>query len=211
MLCNGTKRDGHPCSFKAKYIHDDMCFCGFHTPTRSGTPLGRPPSRNLQFQQNLNIPQFSQNTNIDDSFDDPFDIINTPVASHGTTLALCSCDGLTKKGTLCKNFGKYIHNGLTFCHIHKPPDTFLLQDDPSITRSGRIEVNLDDKCPICFCNLSEHSIMKTNCGHFFHSQCFFQWTDAGNYTCPVCRTRSNISRYSIPNSTRRLDIYSYDS
>jgi len=54
---------------------------------------------------------------------------------------------------------------------------------------GKNNTSCDD-CPICYDSVTKQSIVKTKCGHIFHSRCFTNWTHK-HYVdppCPMCRT-----------------------
>jgi hypothetical protein len=42
-------------------------------------------------------------------------------------------------------------------------------------------------CPICLEQIADSKRVTTNCGHQFHSECFWKWCEKNN-TCPNCRT-----------------------
>lgn len=78
------------------------------------------------------------------------------------------CGSLTKNGTPCKN-GKN-------CHLHSD----------------------EDACAICL-----NTIKKTRgtrelwCGHLFHTSCINDWKEIGKNTCPVCRKKFDVSKYTV--------------
>lgn len=43
-------------------------------------------------------------------------------------------------------------------------------------------------CPICFDNINESiNIIRTECNHCFHSNCFLKHASINGFTCPMCR------------------------
>ena len=47
-------------------------------------------------------------------------------------------------------------------------------------------------CPICLDNFIENkNIIKTECKHFFHEFCIYEWVYNKNNSCPVCRDKLN--------------------
>ena len=121
------------------------------------------------------------------------------------------CNGITRMGQRCKNYGCRNVDGDSYCHHHCPlvcPDIdALVFDDPvrPIVRYGDVGVNVDEKCPICFLVLKSETIVKTNCGHVFHQSCIDKWLGA-KQTCPLCRTVTHIRRGSI----RRIEVIEYN-
>lgn len=53
---------------------------------------------------------------------------------------------------------------------------------------GEIEFNLnmEEKCTICFEEFKEEDIYKLKCGHKYHIDCFKEWSQI-NPSCPICR------------------------
>jgi hypothetical protein len=83
---------------------------------------------------------------------------------------MSNCESLTKNGTPCKN-GKN-------CHLHNK--------------------NNENTCAICL-----NSIKRTRgtrelwCGHLFHTSCINDWKEIGKNTCPVCRKKFDVSKYTV--------------
>lgn len=48
-------------------------------------------------------------------------------------------------------------------------------------------------CIICFNNISEESLCRTNCNHIYCKECLHTWFDRGKIDCPMCRV--NIKSY----------------
>jgi hypothetical protein len=47
-------------------------------------------------------------------------------------------------------------------------------------------------CPICLNNFIENkNIIKTECEHFFHKFCIYEWIYNKHNSCPVCRDKLN--------------------
>jgi len=83
---------------------------------------------------------------------------------------MSNCGSLTKNGTPCKNSKN--------CHLHK-------QDD-------------DNSCSICLNPLKKtRGTRELWCGHSFHTSCINDWKDIGKNTCPVCRKKFDVSKYTV--------------
>jgi hypothetical protein len=62
---------------------------------------------------------------------------------------------------------------------------------------------MEEKCSVCYEELTLENSVVTPCNHFFCSSCFFRWLQTKD-TCPMCRyntinrnnARENISSYS---------------
>jgi hypothetical protein len=52
---------------------------------------------------------------------------------------------------------------------------------------------INDSCIICFNNISEDSLCRTNCNHIYCKGCLHTWFDRGKIDCPMCRL--NIKSY----------------
>ena len=52
---------------------------------------------------------------------------------------------------------------------------------------------INDSCIICFNNIPEESLCKTNCNHIYCRDCLHTWFDRGNIECPMCRV--NVRSY----------------
>lgn len=132
---------------------------------------------------------------------------NNSRINYSQALALLSCCGITKKGTVCKNIGSRIHNSCSYCHLHYPVLIDLSSDDPQrpIVQYGDVGVNVEDDCPICFKCLKLETIVKTNCGHSFHQGCIDKWLST-NPSCPMCRTVTHIKRGNV----RRIEVIEYN-
>ena len=48
----------------------------------------------------------------------------------------------------------------------------------------QIEIDNNDTCRICFCDLEDQELVQLACNHVFHSDCFTRWSQN---TCPLCR------------------------
>ena len=83
---------------------------------------------------------------------------------------MSTCGSLTQNGTPCKNG--------TNCHLHK-------NDDENI-------------CSICLNSVKmTRGTRKLWCGHVFHNSCITEWKDIGKNTCPVCRKKFDVSKYTV--------------
>jgi len=83
---------------------------------------------------------------------------------------MSNCESLTKNGTPCKNSKN--------CHLHR-------QDD-------------DNSCSICLNPLKKtRGTRELWCGHSFHTSCINDWKDIGKNTCPVCRKKFDVSKYTV--------------
>jgi len=83
---------------------------------------------------------------------------------------MSNCGSLTKNGTPCKNSKN--------CHLHR-------QDD-------------DNSCSICLNPLKKtRGTRELWCGHSFHTSCINDWKDIGKNTCPVCRKKFDVSKYTV--------------
>ena len=81
-----------------------------------------------------------------------------------------TCGSLTKNGTLCKN-GKN-------CHLHNKTD--------------------ENTCAICLNPLKKtRGTRELWCGHSFHTSCINDWKEIGKNTCPVCRKKFDVSKYTV--------------
>jgi hypothetical protein len=49
-----------------------------------------------------------------------------------------------------------------------------------------VDIENPDVCSICLEELREH-ILKTECNHSFHKECFEPLIQIGNAICPICR------------------------
>ena len=126
-----------------------------------------------------------------------------------SALALTGCTGVTKKNARCRNWGKHVHDGRTFCKKHLPSSYKTPYEDLAarpIVQYGDIGVNVDDDCPICYNPLKLHTIVKTNCGHAFHKECIDRWLERVEQ-CPLCRTVTHIRCGPCP--VRRIEIVDY--
>ena len=45
-------------------------------------------------------------------------------------------------------------------------------------------------CSICFENITEEKLIKTDCNHCFHKKCMNEWLKIKN-NCPLCRRKVN--------------------
>lgn len=82
---------------------------------------------------------------------------------------MSTCGSFTKNGTPCKN-GKN-------CHLHKKDD---------------------NTCSICLNPLKKtRGTRELWCGHSFHTSCINNWKDIGKNTCPVCRKKFDVSKYTV--------------
>ena len=81
---------------------------------------------------------------------------------------MSTCGSLTINGTPCKN-GKN-------CHLHKD----------------------ETMCSICLNPLKRtRGTRELWCGHSFHSSCINDWKEIGKNTCPVCRKKFDVSKYTV--------------
>jgi hypothetical protein len=51
-------------------------------------------------------------------------------------------------------------------------------------------------CSICFENITEEKLMKTNCNHCFHNNCMTEWLKIKN-SCPLCRKKVETESDSL--------------
>ncbi|CAD8080009.1 unnamed protein product [Paramecium primaurelia] len=59
------------------------------------------------------------------------------------------------------------------------------------------QINNQDNCIICLCNLNDNQeVRQTCCHHNFHSECIKEWLSKNKKECPVCRT--NIAPKDVP-------------
>ena len=56
-----------------------------------------------------------------------------------------------------------------------------------------INETINDSCIICYNNILEESLCKTNCNHIYCKDCLHTWFDRGNIECPMCRV--NVRSY----------------
>ncbi len=52
---------------------------------------------------------------------------------------------------------------------------------------------INDSCIICYNNIPDESLCKTNCNHIYCRDCLHTWFDRGNIECPMCRV--NVRSY----------------
>jgi hypothetical protein len=64
-------------------------------------------------------------------------------------------------------------------------------------------INTDISCTICLTdNINILNSYNTNCNHTFCKNCFTNWLNHQNYTCPICRT--TIKEYKNENEINKL-------
>ena len=52
---------------------------------------------------------------------------------------------------------------------------------------------INDSCIICFNNIPEDKLCRTNCNHIYCKECLHTWFDRGKVECPMCRI--NVKSY----------------
>ena len=66
-----------------------------------------------------------------------------------------------------------------------------------------INTNTNISCTICLTdNINILNSYQTNCNHTFCKDCFINWLNHHNYTCPMCR--STIKEYKNENEINKL-------
>ena len=64
-------------------------------------------------------------------------------------------------------------------------------------------INTNISCTICLTdNINILNSYQTNCNHTFCKDCFINWLNHHNYTCPMCR--STIKEYKNENEINKL-------
>ena len=43
------------------------------------------------------------------------------------------------------------------------------------------------ECPICLCEFNDSIIVRTQCNHYYHKDCLYEWLTRQSI-CPTCRT-----------------------
>ena len=61
---------------------------------------------------------------------------------------------------------------------------------------------------ICYNNILEESLCKTNCNHIYCKDCLHTWFDRGNIECPMCRV--NVRSYENNGIQNHLYIKIYN-
>ena len=65
-------------------------------------------------------------------------------------------------------------------------------------------------CSICLCDMEDKSKMvKTSCGHCFHTTCIDTWLNRNN-TCPLCRTEAPLNRARIIQFIERMENFTVE-
>ena len=49
----------------------------------------------------------------------------------------------------------------------------------------------------CICFESDINLFKTNCNHYFHTNCLLRWCQSQHNTCPICRSFAPMSRQDM--------------
>ena len=78
-----------------------------------------------------------------------------------------------------------------------------------------INETINDSCIICYNNILEESLCKTNCNHIYCKDCLNKWFDRGNVECPMCRVpvKSYLNDFTnqikkiIPDELKDLNQY----
>jgi len=97
------------------------------------------------------------------------------------------CGKITTKGDTCKVFPTYKTDNEVWCcgnHIKQ-------------------HVYVSD-CPICIQGCDSSNSVLTVCKHRFHLECIRNWLVQDNNTCPMCRTRFQIT--CLDDDTEAVDI-----
>ena len=63
---------------------------------------------------------------------------------------------------------------------------------------------INDSCIICFNNISEDSLCRTNCNHIYCKECLHKWFDRGKIDCPMCRL--NIKSYKNKDAQNHIIV-----
>ena len=71
----------------------------------------------------------------------------------------------------------------TRLHVTAPDDND--DHDDELKLESDFEEKMRDVCAICFCELSAHESLITNCNHIFHMACLRKWLYLQD-TCPMC-------------------------
>ena len=74
---------------------------------------------------------------------------------------------------------------------------YLIENNNNIgSNNNNIGINNNIYCSICLDSLdsfySNKNIIKLDCNHIFHYDCFLPWIESGNKTCPLCRNTFSI-------------------
>ncbi len=56
-----------------------------------------------------------------------------------------------------------------------------------------MDETINDSCIICYNNISEELLCKTNCNHIYCKDCLHKWFSRGKIECPMCRV--NVRSY----------------
>lgn len=48
-------------------------------------------------------------------------------------------------------------------------------------------MNSNDTCVVCYNNIDEGNLCRTNCNHIYCEDCLNIWFNRGNVDCPMCR------------------------
>ena len=60
-----------------------------------------------------------------------------------------------------------------------------------LTEQSKVYINKEEKdeeCPICLENYGKNRLIKLNCGHIIHFECWNQWKKHKS-SCPLCRAK----------------------
>ena len=73
---------------------------------------------------------------------------------------------------------------------------YLIENNNIGSNNNNIGINNNIYCSICLDSLdsfySNKNIIKLDCNHIFHYDCFLPWIESGNKTCPLCRNTFSI-------------------
>ena len=67
------------------------------------------------------------------------------------------------------------------------------------TLRGKKEINLNEPCAICLCNMTDKDVCCLPCGHCFHKNCILKDVSSReinmtkSYSCPMCRSKIHIA------------------
>jgi len=83
-------------------------------------------------------------------------------------------------------------------------DNTLSQESPS----SLVQDVQDQTCVVCLSSIA--SVIFDPCEHkSLCEECFIQWQEREETTCPICRTPILSSSFSIPNYVKRISIEDY--
>ena len=67
----------------------------------------------------------------------------------------------------------------------------------------RNDVNLDNECIICTCEIKKEDLVVLECCHMYHSECVKNLVTKRTRKCPLCRTKI---RWNIKQLDRHIEL-----